>query len=64
MQMKNNTAKKNDVKIGSKARPEDDLQGSKHVVVILTYIIIVVLAEIYMLFVINLMIFTQRGEFY
>jgi len=48
------------------ARPEDDPQGSKHVVVILTYIIIVivVLTEISMLFIINLMILTQRDEFY
>jgi len=38
--------KKSDVKIGSQARPEDDPQESKHVVVILTYIIIVVLTEI------------------
>ena len=37
---------------------------SKHVVVILTYIFIVVLTEISMLFIINLMIFTQRDEFY
>ena len=40
-------------------------QGSKHVVVvIITYIIIVVLAEISMLFITNIMIFTQWDEFY
>jgi len=38
-------SKKSDVKIGSQARPEDDPQGSKHAI-ILTYIIIVVLTEI------------------